>query len=347
MRPEDERKRATDFNYAESSAPEISEIDPLLENEILPGNDPGFVPESLTESSAEVSPDISSEVVRRIKEAQDRAGNVRLISQLGEGFDTLGRGISGASKGDPSFYRNIGQSADQEVENELRQQRVMAQIAGSKARTDAAKATAASRAQEAKTNREFLFERDRRNDESAMERAKVGAGVRAANQPTDKNLGLNEKRTIETLSAKNALKVSISNQIDAVMSNWDALSETEKIQQGKQLLKTLNSPEGADAIGAEEAKRLGAKLEIGLGGLSTGNYGQFGRDVDGFASDAKITSDNLKKAIAANQKIIDSASGRKSNVRLPEAGNESGFSQDKQKRLEELRAKRAAGTLGK
>jgi hypothetical protein len=106
------------------------------------------------------------------------------------------------------------------------------------------------------------------------------------------------------------MKASIKNQIDAVMGNWDKLSDDQKISQGRQLLKTLNSTEGADAIGAEEAKRLGAKLEFAMGNFLNSNPMQFGRDLPGFAEQARNTSKSIGDAMAANQRMIDEAYGR-------------------------------------
>lgn len=128
----------------------------------------------------------------------------------------------------------------------------------------------------------------------------------------DENLPIDKKKLIEGLSAKNANKISIANQINAVMENWDSYSDDQKLSQGRQLLKTLNSPEGADAIGAEEAKRLGSKLEFAAGNFTNSNPTQFGRDLGGFAQQARDTAKNIESAVSANKKEIDSIYGRKS-----------------------------------
>lgn len=124
--------------------------------------------------------------------------------------------------------------------------------------------------------------------------------------PNDKQL------TITELAKKNANKTSIMNQIDAVMAGWDKLSDDQKVTTGRTLLKTLNSTEGADAIGAEEAKRLGAKLEFAMGNIFNSNPTQFGRDLKGFADQARNASSTIKSAIKANQDQIDTAYGRPS-----------------------------------
>lgn len=123
------------------------------------------------------------------------------------------------------------------------------------------------------------------------------------------NLPRDNQELILGLSKKNANKIAIANQIDAVMAKWDELPDEQKFSQGGQLLKTLNSPEGADAIGAEEAKRLGGKLEFALGNFTNSNPMQFGRDLEGFKAQALGTSASIKSGIAANQKLIDQAYG--------------------------------------
>lgn len=123
-------------------------------------------------------------------------------------------------------------------------------------------------------------------------------------------LPLDAKKTVETLSSKNANKTAIANQIDAVMGGWDQLNDDQKLSMGRQLLKTLNSPEGADAIGVEEANRLGSKLEFALGNVTNSNPTQFGRDLPGFADQARNTSRFIKEAVQTNKDEIDRIMGR-------------------------------------
>lgn len=128
------------------------------------------------------------------------------------------------------------------------------------------------------------------------------------------NLPIDQKRIVTDLAAKNASKIAIKNQIDAVMNNWDNLSDDQKVTQGRQLLKTLNSTEGADAIGKEEAERLGANLEfIWSGNFFNSNPTQFGRDLEGFKNQAMQTSSNIGEAIKSNQSAIDKNMGRAAN----------------------------------
>jgi len=124
------------------------------------------------------------------------------------------------------------------------------------------------------------------------------------------NLPEDRKQTITALSKDNAAKESIANSIDSVFASWDTLTEPQKLQQGRQLIKVLNSTQGKDAVGAEEARRLAGKLEVAFGGFTTGNPGQVGRDIEGFKQDALITSKAIRDSMGANQGVIDKAYGR-------------------------------------
>lgn len=162
--------------------------------------------------------------------------------------------------------------------------------------------------------------------------------VKSANSPNEiqfKSLPKDKQETIEVLAKKNANKISIANQIDAVMKTWDTLSDDQKVYQGRQLLKTLNSPEGADAIGSEEANRLGSNLEFALGNLTNSNPFQLGRDLEGFKEQAMGTSQSLKDAISSNKALIDEAYGRAPSKAISKT------QEDELKELEMLRAKKA------
>lgn len=124
-----------------------------------------------------------------------------------------------------------------------------------------------------------------------------------------KRLPEDQKHVVTDLSKKNASKIAIANQIDATMSGWDNLADDQKVAQGRTLLKVLNSAEGADAIGSEEAKRLGSKLEYAMGNLFNSNPIQFGRDLPGFKTQAMDQSAAIKKGVGANQSIINDAYG--------------------------------------
>ncbi len=116
---------------------------------------------------------------------------------------------------------------------------------------------------------------------------------------------LADKTEIRTLAAAQAKKKSILNQIQGYQAQFKAAkTEDDKIRIGRMMLKTLNSTEGADAIGVEEAKRLGDALEFQIFNLLQPGP-MFGRDLKGFDTQITHTADSIKTAIDANQKILD------------------------------------------
>jgi hypothetical protein len=133
------------------------------------------------------------------------------------------------------------------------------------------------------------------------------------NKPnTGEGLTLDNKKMVEGLASKNAGKTSVATQIDSYLNEFkNAKDEAGKIAIGRQMLKVLNSPEGADAIGAEEANRLGSKLEFALGNLAPWNSNpiQWGRDLEGFEEQAKATSQAIKKSVNENQKLVNQRMG--------------------------------------
>lgn len=152
--------------------------------------------------------------------------------------------------------------------------------------------------------------REKQLSETIASRKEIAAMQKESQKAQNANLPLDSKKLVETLSSKNASKVSIANQIDSVMSNWDNLSDEDKVIQGRQLIKTLNSTEGADAVGAEEAKRLGGQLEFALGNFTNSNPTQFGRNLKGFKENALATSAAIKRGVNENKRLIDKELGR-------------------------------------
>lgn len=221
-------------------------------------------------------------------------------------------GVSGAGRNAFEFNQQMinQKREEQKYQDALKQQEFENQY-----KRDALVNDAANRAYARNFDREkFNFEKSKALID---QQKKVQSG---------ENLPLDQKKMVETLSSKNANKIAIKNQIDAVMSNWDNLSEDQQVAAGRQLLKTLNSTEGADAIGSEEAARLGSKLEFAMGNFANSNPTQFGRDLKGFAEQARNTSKSIGNAVGMNQGQIDSImgrsqlSGRPSDPITPSAG---------------------------
>lgn len=166
------------------------------------------------------------------------------------------------------------------------------------------------------------------NSKTGAEKLGETTLVTSPNGPTPaakkfKGLPPEDQKVIEKLAGSNADKISIANQIEAVMApeNWDKLTEDEKLQQGRQLIKVLNSTQGQDAVGAEEAKRLAGKLDFAMGNLTNNNPIQFGRDLPGFANDSRITLDSIRKAVKANEGEIQKRYGREPAPTGPKPGD--------------------------
>lgn len=125
------------------------------------------------------------------------------------------------------------------------------------------------------------------------------------------------QETVTSLTQDNAKKTSIVNQIDAELAKmqaaWKDGNEDLAVTQGQNMLKILNSTQGQDAVGSEEAKRLAAFLEYKLANF-TGPGSFIGRDVEQFFTQAADKSNAIKTAIAENKKIIDSIYSSKGQI---------------------------------
>ena len=146
--------------------------------------------------------------------------------------------------------------------------------------------------------------------------AQAEKATREANAPLKASeLPVDVKSEVTALSGKNAGKVSIGNQIESYLTEFrSAETADDKVRIGRQMLKVLNSPEGADAIGVEEAKRLGDALEynlfdVGAGlGMKTGKL--HGRDLGGFEKQAQSTLDAIRGSVKANRDEVGRLLGR-------------------------------------
>ena len=130
-------------------------------------------------------------------------------------------------------------------------------------------------------------------------------------KPGGADLPLDAKKQVETLSTKNASKIAIKNQMASYYEQFKAAkTKDDQIRIGRQMLKVLNSPEGADAISVEEANRLGNALEVQVFNWK-GPGPLFGRDLEGFGSQVEATIGAIDGSIQANQAQIDTLMGRK------------------------------------
>lgn len=124
-------------------------------------------------------------------------------------------------------------------------------------------------------------------------------------------LAVENQEQIKDLARMNGAKTGIKNQIDSALTilTNPQLKEDQVVAIGSQLLKTLNSTEGKDAVGAEESKRLGSLLEKKMFNL-TQPGSTFGRDIPEFINQVKLTSGEIGQAIERNNSAIDKLYGR-------------------------------------
>lgn len=98
-----------------------------------------------------------------------------------------------------------------------------------------------------------------------------------------------QQKVLDTLSEGAAKRASVSNLMQAGLERFRAAKasgdEDAAVKEGEGMYKLLNSPENPDAVGTEEAKRIGSFLQRG-NVLQPGNF--FSRDLDKF--DAQVVS---------------------------------------------------------
>lgn len=112
---------------------------------------------------------------------------------------------------------------------------------------------------------------------------------------------------VKELSKKNANLYSVKTAMDKALGQLDDpnLNEDEKVKVGQGLLKLLNSAEGSDAVGAEEAKRIGDYLEYAYGNFTGVGPMRLGRDLGGFRDQVQNYRNLLGDRLTGNEKGIE------------------------------------------
>jgi len=126
-------------------------------------------------------------------------------------------------------------------------------------------------------------------------------------------LSVEDRKKINDLTSDVDTKQRIASALDINIAQLTdpKIDPFVKRQAGLSILKTLNSAEGKDAVGAEEAKRLGQFLQFQLNpvkSLETGRY--FGTDMPRFIQQISIKRDELKQRAEETQKKIDGISSK-------------------------------------
>jgi hypothetical protein len=140
-----------------------------------------------------------------------------------------------------------------------------------------------------------------------LEQKKFMAEMGSSKKQLDR-LPTENRVMVEKLSEDSAKKTAIATEISQTIALFDdpKVSDDQKIKAGQGLLKVLNSTQGSDAVGAEEAKRLGSLLEFQIGNIF--QPGPFlGRDLGMFRDQAASTVNRLSGAIEGNRSLIQQA----------------------------------------
>lgn len=146
----------------------------------------------------------------------------------------------------------------------------------------------------------------RQQMEAGIERTKAQTDA-LKNRPQQQNIGAAEKSQISALGTKLANQASIVNVLaparDSLVAAMRAGNKDLAIKIGQGMIKALNSDQGADAVGVEEAARLGNLLEFQIFNLTQPGP-MFGRDLEGFSAQVDETINKLKSSVAAGQKQL-------------------------------------------
>lgn len=147
-----------------------------------------------------------------------------------------------------------------------------------------------------------------------------GTGKGSAKGAGSVKLDKDVQTKVDVIARESAKKEVIANKLEAAITKLDdpSLSKDLKITQAEQLLKVLNSQDGQDAVGAEEAKRIGSLLEFKI--LNFTRPGSvFGRDLDKFRDSVALTVNRLRDEVKSNNGLIDQykAGGRPEGKQIP------------------------------
>lgn len=135
-----------------------------------------------------------------------------------------------------------------------------------------------------------------------MEREKQSEKEKGENLPLDK------KKMVERYATEVARINGIKSQVDELYNQTSDLSipERDRRATAQEQLKLLNSTLGADAVGAEESKRMSAFLDPMPNWIKP----TMGVDMEGFNRQLERTKKRLSGTISSQQKEVDKIYGR-------------------------------------
>ncbi len=245
--------------------------------------------------------------------ADERGSRREYLSSMGMGLNQIIKGISGASDVNNDYYKTLLASSDKPLANAQSKQKSVRDYLRDKYEMGMKKKF---------YEKELAEMQDKRRHEGVMEGlAKEELGIKNKKQSMELPEGV--KKSADQIAEGISNKVITATQIDSYANQMDeALKSGDKstaLQMGRQMIKVLNSTEGKDAVGQEEANRLASKLEFALGNFTNNNPTQFGRDLEGFLSDARTTSGVVKDAAKNLKETYKSVAGREHPIQIPAA----------------------------
>lgn len=128
-----------------------------------------------------------------------------------------------------------------------------------------------------------------------LNNAKIKAEKQLDANPDFKKLSPDIQAGVKSMATKNAGMVAINSEIKSAldMLNDPKVSKDDKLRIGQGLVKTLNSTQGADAVGVAEAERLASELQSNIVklipdptqvGIAAGAGAAFGSAVPGIGT---------------------------------------------------------------
>lgn len=157
-----------------------------------------------------------------------------------------------------------------------------------------------------------VADKDEKDRNYKLDERKVKVSEKLANKKDEAppKMDIDVKKEIETTALKNANIKSSTNLMKSQLVEFqNAKKKDDKIRIGESMLKSLNSLVGADAVGVEEANRLGDALKFQIGNF-TGPGEVVGRDLKGFESQALNLINSADNTSKRNENDIDKLYGR-------------------------------------
>jgi hypothetical protein len=242
------------------------------------------------------------------------ANDGRFAARLGSAFNTIGSAIGG-QKADNSTYEAQAKESQEPLAKAEKMDTSVRNYMIQKYKLDASKKNSEARLQAQQSSAE-------RQERSLKEQARHNRATEAtAANAAGYKLPPEEKAVVEKLASDRGNKIAIATLIEENLRDWDTLSTDQQLARGRSMIKAMNSALGSDAVGAEESRRLGEKLEYAFGNFSNDNPARLGRDLPGFKEQALGSIKVLRRSADENAKQVEAATGRKSKIPLSGGGD--------------------------